>query len=733
MNEATKRCLYCKEEILAEALKCKHCGAYLGDAAMLTTHTETLARERLQPEYEILEEIGRGGLGIVYRALQKSLDMPVAIKVLMQEFTTTPLLLKCFRDEARLAARLDHPNIVRILNHSEKQGVHFIAMEWVDGADLRKIILRDGPLPVDTVITWMKLVAEALDYIHEEGMVHRNLKTANILIGNDGEVKLTDFGFARINESAKFNHPARALWSAREAEISGPVQFMSPEQIKEKPVDHRSDIYSFGVVLYQCLTGRLPFQSDSDYATKNKIVLEPPTYPRHRRAGIPVKMEKVILHCMRKDPKNRYQNCRELLVALEAVTDPSIPDEPEEMEEPGAVAAGPEDLKSPVPVVRKPLLALLPEIASTPLFKKAAAALVSVAAVLSLIWAAQPHKDFQQNPIPSGNDALPEIPVARPSMEDSARVIVEKAKDFERQGQSEANKKNFEKAIPPYQRAVEYYRQASGLLPNDASLRLALSKATGALTKAKKALNEAGAQTEKRKWLGIELVGLKGGRFKMGDTFNAGDSDERPVHDVQSRGFRMSKCEITNAQYDSFCVATNRPLLKDNKRGANLPAANVSWHEAEAFCKWLGTRTAATVRLPTEAEWEYAARARGKELRWSGTSNADSLKFYARFDGSSTNGPSPVGQDLNANANGLYDMSGNVGEWCSDWYKKSYYNDCQKEGLVPNPAGPSNGEKRLVRGGSARSSIRDARCANRDAEKPNKRDPFIGFRIVADF
>jgi len=757
MSEATKPCTYCKEKILVEAIKCKHCGAYLGDSGILTEQMDAQIRRRLPPEYELFEEIGRGGLGVVYRARQRSLDRLVAVKVLMPEFTTTPALLECFHNEARRAAKLNldrHPNIITIFDQGEKNGVHYIAMELVEGDDLWKIILNRGPLAVEQLLTWLKPVAVALGFIHSQGMVHRNLKPANILIGREGQVKLTDFGFARINESAKFNHPARTLWHARE-EISGPVQFMSPEQIEQKRVDHRTDIYSFGVVMYQGLTGGLPFKADSDFATRKKIVADPPTYPSQRRESIPHKAEKVILRCMEKEPERRYPNGDELIADLDRVLDPKVVDisyEPISVTIPILSKNGSTSVSS-----RDQWLRLW-----QPKILKAAAVLAVV--IIVVIAAIRIISSRDNPPVPPDEPKTGIVKLNQKQIDSllapaddfikrnrwrEAWSLLSLLSDSLTSGRKEKifaemlkeaenlnRRGNFKEALAKCDSIIALDAQRD-VTPTRAKIHekwgdafLAQNNFNTALEKYREGLkDDADSKTLKGKeqtalWVGIDLVEIKKGQsFAMGTTGE--DSDERPVHQVQLSRFRISRHEITLNQY----AASRHPNAKGT--GEALPASNVSWNDAKAFCQWLWDRTKAKeVRLPYEAEWEYAARAQGQNLKWAGTNNENDLRSYANYKRNSGERIAPVGQDRRANGIGLFDMSGNVSEWCEDWYGRNYYFDCLGEGLITDPPGPRNGKERVVRGGSARNSADDLRNTRREKKRPDQRDPFVGFRIV---
>jgi formylglycine-generating enzyme required for sulfatase activity len=229
--------------------------------------------------------------------------------------------------------------------------------------------------------------------------------------------------------------------------------------------------------------------------------------------------------------------------------------------------------------------------------------------------------------------------------------------------------------------------------------------------------------TDMYKKMGIEWVKIKGGTFQMGS--KRGDLDERPVHTVELEPFFISKYEVTFDQYDAFCEDTDRKKPEDVKWGrGKRPVINVNWNDAMAFCKWLSQKTGDKIHLPTEAQWEYAARGGNTSSRYlySGNDKADSIAWYAHNSDKTTQ---PVGQKL-PNERGIHDMSGNICEWCQDWYDRDYYSHSPKQ----NPRGPESGYLRVIRGGSWYDLGEFLRCTNRDCFPPIRSFWHIGFRIV---
>lgn len=220
----------------------------------------------------------------------------------------------------------------------------------------------------------------------------------------------------------------------------------------------------------------------------------------------------------------------------------------------------------------------------------------------------------------------------------------------------------------------------------------------------------------------IEFVAVNGGCYQMGDTFGDGDPDERPVHEVCVKDFSLGKYEVTQGQWNA--VMGKKSHAED--RGPDYPIYSVSWNMIQQFLTKLNRASGMVHRLPTEAEWEYAARSGGKEERWSGTNNSEDLGNFAWTYDNYGYVPHRVGQKR-PNGLGLYDMSGNVAEWCQDWYDETYYQNSPKQ----DPRGPETGEKRVVRGGGP-YSVRDVRTSDRLSDPPDMRDGDYGFRLVRE-
>ena len=268
--------------------------------------------EELAPHFpglELLDVLGRGGMGVVYRARQRDLDREVALKVLLPECTQDPAFAERFEREARVLARLDHPHVVRVLDAGHTEGWYWFAMEFVDGVNLRKLIEEREVSPREA-LSVVTQVCDALQFAHDQGVVHRDIKPENILLDRLGRVKIADFGLAKL-----VGRELDGITLTRSDQAMGTPQYMAPEQIR-KPltVDHRADLYSLGVVLYELLTGDLPmgnFPLPSD------------------RVGIDVRLDEVVLKSLEREPERRYQQASDVKVDVEGATQASEARQPE--------------------------------------------------------------------------------------------------------------------------------------------------------------------------------------------------------------------------------------------------------------------------------------------------------------------------------------------------------------------------------------------------------------------
>jgi serine/threonine protein kinase len=333
------RCPYCGEENQTAAAKCAKCNRlidYLPTVAVLDFFTAVQAG--LAHKYELVAEIGQGGNASVFQAIQKNLDRKVALKVLLPHLVNDRDFLERFHLEARAIAKLRHPHIVTIYDEGSENGVHYMAMEFLEGKDLHHLLKERGRLSINEAIEMARCIAGALDYAHSYGFVHRDVKSSNIIMTTGRTAVLMDFGIAQADYSSIHT---------RIGSVLGTPEFMSPEQAAGKPVDSRSDFFSLGVVLYQTLSGRYPFKADNPISTIYKILHEDPV-PVGKLVNLPPSVEHAINRCLQKDPAKRVANGKELIdllsprptqVRVAAVEVPRSVEAPRSVEEARSVEA----------------------------------------------------------------------------------------------------------------------------------------------------------------------------------------------------------------------------------------------------------------------------------------------------------------------------------------------------------------------------------------------------------
>src|SRR5690348_1280980 len=264
--------------------------------------------ERRIGKYVVKRELGRGGMGAVYLAEQTGLGREVAIKELVPSAAADPVALKRFLQEAQVMARTSHPNLVQVYDLEQIEGANFIVLEFVRGRSLRDFINR-GRIPLPQVFAVMHGILQALDYAHRHAIVHRDMKPENVLMSDEGDVKVADFGIARLTDDSGPGGTA-----TKTGTTVGTPQYMSPEQVASSKVDGRSDLYSAGIVFYELVVGQPPFtasDADGPFTLMAKHVQAPPKPPSVHRPGLDMRLEQVILKSISKRPEERYQSGQE--------------------------------------------------------------------------------------------------------------------------------------------------------------------------------------------------------------------------------------------------------------------------------------------------------------------------------------------------------------------------------------------------------------------------------------
>lgn len=262
----------------------------------------------LNSRYELQQLIGTGGMADVYRATDNLLGRTVAVKILHPQFAKDPVFIERFRQEAQAAANLNQPNIVNVFDWGIEDSTYYIIMEYVQGHDLKSIIMQGGPLLPERAVEIAMAICLALDAAHSHGVIHRDIKPQNVIVTGDNQIKVMDFGIARTAGGSAMTQTGT---------IMGTAQYISPEQAQGRPADPRSDLYSLGVVLYEMLTGKVPFNGENPVAVAYKQVREDPLAPSLINPDISAELEAVVMKALAKNPENRYQSALEMRSDLE--------------------------------------------------------------------------------------------------------------------------------------------------------------------------------------------------------------------------------------------------------------------------------------------------------------------------------------------------------------------------------------------------------------------------------
>ncbi|HQQ78778.1 MAG TPA: protein kinase [Thermoanaerobaculia bacterium] len=654
--------------------------------------------------YRILEKIGEGGMGVVYRAVDTRLDRTVALKVLRPETVGDPERKWRFIREAKAASALNHPHIVTIHDVDADQGVDFMVMEYVEGTPLNRLILPGG-LPVREAVDIAVRIASALGAAHAAGIVHRDVKPANVVVGPGGRVKVLDFGLAKLVErgpgpddmtSDSTATAASIIERTREGVILGTVAYMSPEQAEGKPLDARSDVFSLGAVIHEMLTGRRPFQGDSYLRTLTAILRDPPPALAAVRPDVPSGLEKIVTRALAKRPEDRFSNAGDVEKELLALGGGA------------STAAG-----SPRPLWKRPASVLT--------------ACVLLAVVGVGAWRLAETARVRR----VREKTLPEI--ARLVEQQRFTEAIRLAREAEKTLPEEVARLKTSwfaltvRTDPPGAEAffAHYPEGDSAWIPAGKTplegYRLPIAHYRWRFTLPGYQTVE-GTTESWSKVLRLDpvaaappgMVRVPGGPFSL-----------RSLPAVTLGEFFLDRTEVTNRQYKAFVDAggyTKReywrpPFVKDGRtlsfeeavaafRDAtgrpgpatwelgtylegreDFPVSGVSWYEAAAYAEFAGKA------LPTVYHWYQA----------TGNGNFSDILRLSNFGGK---GPAAVASLKGMGPYGTYDMAGNVKEWC--WNE--------------------SGGRRYLLGGAFSDAV--YAYSEPDAQAPFERSPLYGFRCA---
>jgi serine/threonine-protein kinase len=647
----------------------------------------------------------------VFKAYQPALDRYVAIKVLPPYYAHEAGFSERFEREAKAVAQLTHHHILPIYDYGQEGDLSYIVMQYVEGGTLKDMMGR--PMPLDKAVRYIGEIASALDYAHEMGILHRDVKPANVLIDRKrkGWSLLSDFGLARMVEGT--SHLTGSGVGV------GTPQYMPPEQGQGIKVDYRADIYSLGVVLYEMATGQVPFDAETPLAVVLKHITDPLPLPSTVNPDMPEGVERVILKAIAKEPDDRYSSAGEMAAALrEAVGGEAIaiPPPAEAMVEAEAIPPRAAEITPPLaaPGVALPSSEeVSPPPAVTP-------APIAPPRRRGLLWL-----------VMIGGLALAGIAAALVLV----GVLVMRAGQTPRQ-QAEATAQAAETLAA---QVLETVTAQAVTAPTRVPMPTAQAEATPTPMPTPVSFTPTSPLeivTMTRKVDGAVMVYVPAGKFTMGSPEGEGYDDEYPQHTYYLDDFWIDQTEVTNAQYCK-CVEAGacEPLENcsdDPNYGAgNHPAVCVSWDQAMAYAEWVGGR------LPTEAEWEKAAGGTdGREYPWGNEFDGTRLNFCDKSclrrwrDANVDDGyehTAPVGSyPAGASPYGVLDTAGNVYEWTHSAYEEYPYDsedgreDVSAEEVV----------RRVVRGGDFDEDAEGVRCARRLNYYPFSLNRTVGFRVV---
>ncbi len=685
------KCPKCQAEILDDSQFCHKCGTPIHSSEkVFISQTRTILKpiEELPPgttlagKYRIIEVLGRGGMGIVYKAEDTKLKRSVALKFLPPELIQDEEARVRFVLEAQTAAGLSHPNVCAIHEINEEDGESFIAMEYVEGESL-KARTEKGPLALDDALDIAIQIAEGLDEAHKKGIIHRDIKSANIMVTEKGQAKIMDFGLAKIKGGTLLT---------REGTTLGTVAYMSPEQARGEEVDHQTDLWSLGVVLYEMLSGELPFKGDREASILYSVVHEEPKPLKAVKPGIPTELQQIINRSLKKKVESRYASAAEMLNDLRKYKDSLWAEE-----------LGAFNLRFFLRRIRRPKVAV-------------PAICVVLVMALASVWFFNRQAKISW----AREEILPEI---ERLLEGNLRDFTEPYKLAEKAEEYIPNDPklaelfskcslniNIKTEPPGADIYVKEYKAPNseweiiGVSPLE-NVRLPIGFFRWKIEKEGYETVLAATSnwnlTPKEGFIPFDLMRVLDEKGSIPKEMVRITGAETPLGKVED--FYIDRYEVTNKQYREFInnggysdrEYWKHEMIKDGKvltweealaefldqtdrpgpstwqagdypeGQGDYPVSGISWYEAAAYAEFLGKS------LPTGSHWDIARGGFTPIIMWFQFGGNAIFAPFSNFQGKS---PIPVGSLPGITSYGAYDMAGNVREWC--------WNETQKGRLI---------------------------------------------------
>ena len=714
----------------------------------------------LDNRYELERRLGAGGMGAVFKARHVFLKTYHAIKIILPELVgDDPNMVTRFRQEALAAAAIRHPNIIAVTDFGVVHTMPFLVMEFVQGRSLQELMAEEGPMSPARAYELMRPICNGIGAAHRQNIIHRDLKPLNVMIQegvplNEG-VKILDFGLAKIKSGELLG----SFVAAKTTGLIGSPLYMAPEQWSDEDLDARADVYSLGIILYQMLCGRVPFKGSSVASIMRKHLNDPVPSLASKGAHVSPPIEAFLRRALEKQPKARPVSAEDFISELHAAMVATA--------QLGDQSAQPTMRSLPTTLTTRPVLTAIQkpsnEAASTrdlhehearmketarslgePSLKQAANENIRESAPSPAKFMGKPTR-----PIGASDERLPKEETARdsvvPSVRETQAIKHVSAQPPPEVFDSELTKIRVTPAVVQTQTRLAETAPGTFSRPDIRPSRrgklvvglVAVSVLVlGFIVVGYFALRSRLSQPQapatvtapQETLIKPDLVFVPGGTFQMGR--DDGPTTEGPAHAVTVSNFFMDKTEVTNAEYSQFVRDTGHVAPKTwsseqpPDEASQLPVANVSFDDAVAFAEWRSKRDGATYRLPTEEEWEYAARNGSQDNlfpwgnSWIGgrANTEETLAAAAQKVGSYPQG---------ANIWGVEDLIGNVWEWTSS--KASLYKGNQS----PLPA--KHKDWIVIRGGCYSSPTKGALPVSgtlRNWVAQGYKNPQLGFRLV---